>query len=44
MRVQAEQRVVGELNVTLPSTNLAPDGGSLQEEINLPGTLPQLLC
>ena len=29
---------------TLPSTNMAPDRGSIQEEHHLPGTLPQVLC
>ena len=29
---------------TLPSTNMAPDGGSIEEENHFPGTLPQVLC
>ena len=29
---------------TLTPTNMAPDRGSLQKEIDLPGTLPQMLC
>ena len=30
--------------ITLTPTNMEPDRGSLQEENDLPGTLPQLLC
>ena len=29
---------------TLPPTNMAPDRGSPEEEIDLPGTLSQVLC
>ena len=29
---------------TPPPTNIAPDTGSLEEETNLPGTLPEVPC
>ena len=37
---------VGQTTSTLPSTfvAMAPDRGFVEEEIDLPGTLPQMLC
>ena len=33
-----------EQSITLPPTNMATDRGSLQKEMNLPGTSPQVPC